>query len=331
MKLNSRLLILFIPVLLLQFSCKKGGGSSDQNTLLFLLFYNASVADFNPVLGFPGTINTVTSTGSFTGSSSTYTVTVDSVSATGVTVLDVNTLQFIMPSLSKYSENTTVNITVTGSGAVILSKTIRYRPAPPISLNVPNAFNRPISAQDPSSFFTVTIGSSVPHIFNVFGYLGTDLNLYYYSSPTSSATTIAASGMTDSEFERVNMTAGTYILQVKFVSGFNASYKTNIANGTITAATNSNEIDDYRRCYDYMATGTSQGTGCADVNAAHLADRTGRCTFPTSQGIFTRSYYLFYSAQYGGMYGFTASYAQTTCTQPGYDSPNPDKAIFESL
>ncbi|EQA45366.1 putative lipoprotein [Leptospira broomii serovar Hurstbridge str. 5399] len=325
MKLNSRLLALIIPFLLLLSSCKKGGGNSDQNMMLFLLLYNSPVADFNPVLGFPGTVNTVTSTGSFTAASSNYAVSVDSVNAAGVTVLDVNTLQFIMPNLSQYSENTTVNITVRSQGAVVLSKTIRYRPTPAISLNVPNAFNRPISAQDPSSFFAVTIGSAVPHIFNVFGYPSTDLDLYYYSSPTSPATTIASSKMTDSEFERVNMTAGTYILQVKFVSGFNTFYKTNIANGTITAATNSNEIDDYRRCYDFMATGTSQGTGCADVNAAHLADRTGRCTFPTSQGISTRSYYSF------GLYGFDPSYAQTTCTQPGYSSPNPDKAIFESM
>ncbi|XDD49190.1 hypothetical protein AB3N59_12280 [Leptospira sp. WS92.C1] len=53
--------------------------------------------------------------------------------------------------------------------------------------------------------------------------------------------------------------------------------------------------------------------------------RTVRCTFSTGSGITTRSYYLDVTIGYG----FIPSYAEQTGLQPGFDSPNPDKAIFQ--
>ncbi|WP_241547930.1 hypothetical protein [Leptospira stimsonii] len=162
---------------------------------------------------------------------------------------------------------------------------------------------------------------------NSFDYKGAKPDLYYCTSPTFASTMLATG--TDPEFEKINLAAGTYIVQIKFVSGaFATNFKTHIANGQITPTSTLNEIDSQRRCYDFMGTGTTATTssGCNSVNAAYIAtSRTGRCTFPSASGLTTRSYYSIDG------FGFDPGYAEQTCTQEGFDSPNPNKAIFQSF
>lgn len=313
-------------------ACNGGGEDDATATALLALFAVASAdqADIYPDLGFPGTLNQVS--GEFPGSGSEYTVTIGGANAAGVSLLSATKLQFTMPGLSEFADNVTVPIVIKRNGETVLSKTIRYRPAPGIALNAPNAFNRKLNAADTSSFFTVVIGSSGNHIFNVFGYGAANLDLYYLSSPTATPVAIATSAMTDAEFERVNMTAGTYYLQVRRVSGFlDTFYRTNIANGEITPASTSNETDSFARCYDFAGSGTTANAagGCAAINAAAIGggslQLSGRCTYPSSSGIATRHYYI----HTGSGYGFDPFYAEQTCLQAGLGSINTDQAIFQ--
>lgn len=316
--------LLLILICLCAVTCRKTSKDSTSTTLL-LIAATADRADIYPVLGFPGTTNQVS--GDFPGLASEYTVTIGSTSAAGITLPGSGTLQFTMPALSGIVENTTVPIVIKRNGSELLNKTIRYRPAPTINLNVPNGYVRRVTANDTSSFFTFTVTGAGDHIFDIFGYLGTNLDLYYLTSPTTAPIAIATSGMTDAEFERVNLAAGTYFLQIKWVSGFDSSFRTNIANGEITPAATSNEVGTYLRCYDFMGAGTAANAagGCATVNTDPQVPQTGRCTYPSNSGIATRHYYI----RNSDGYGFDPGYAQTTCTQPGFDSPNPDKAIFQ--
>lgn len=318
-----------IPLLLLS-DCKKG--SSDDDTTSFLMLYtilnSENTADIYPELGFPGSTTTITG-GEFPGTASQYSVTINGTSASGVNLVNSNTLTFSMPTISGVSENTTVPIVITQSGANILSKTIRYRPAPVVALNQPNALIGRVSSKDVSSFYTFTTPSNGDLIVNIFGYQGANLDLYYYTSPTSASTSLATGTGSDSEFEKVNLAAGTYIVQIKLISGaLPTNFKTHIANGQITPTSTFNEIDSQRRCYDFMGTGTTAkvASGCNSVNAAYIAtNRTGRCTYPSASGLTTRSYYSIDG------FGFDPGYAEQTCTQEGFDSPNPSKAIFQSL
>ncbi|AOP34667.1 hypothetical protein A0128_12875 [Leptospira tipperaryensis] len=321
--IQTAILLIFLS------GCKKGGSGDDTTSFitLFAILNSENVADFYPELGIPGSMTTITGS-DFSGSASQYAVTIKDTNATGINLVNSNTLTFTMPTLSGISENTTVPIVISKSGSNLISKTIRYRPAPVITLNQPNTLVGRVSSKDVSAFYTFTAPSTGDHIINVFGYQGANLDLYYYSSPTSVSTTLATGVGSDSEFEKVNLTAGTYIVQIKFVSGALATnFKTHIANGAITPVSTSNEIDTQRRCYDFMGTGTTSNVanGCASVNAAEIANRTGRCTYPSSSGLTTRSYYSI------GGFGFDPFYAEQTCTQDGFDSPNPSKAIFQSF
>ncbi|MBM9578813.1 IPT/TIG domain-containing protein [Leptospira sp. 201903070] len=317
-------------LLFLLSACKKGGSDDDTTSLIsmFTVLNSETGADFYPELGIPGSTTTITGN-EFSGISSQYSVTINGVGATGINLVNSNTLTFTMPTLSDISENKSVPIVISRSGSNILSKTIRYRPAPVVALNQPNALIGRVSSKDVSSFYTFTTPVTGDHIVNIFGYIGANLDLYYYTSPSSVPTVLATGTAIDSEFEKVHLAAGTYIVQIKFISGAVATnFKTHIANGQITPASTFNEIDSQRRCYDYMGTGTTANVaaGCNTVNAASIATgRTGRCTYPSSSGLTTRSYYSIDG------FGFDPMYAEQTCTQEGFDSPNPSKAIFQSL
>ncbi len=303
----------------------------DQMSMLFLLWFlsqkpptdNEEIADIYFERGFPGTTNSI-SDGAFSGVAGDFTITVGGVTATGISLPGGNSLQFTMPTLSDITDNKNVVLTVTKSGATVFSKTIRYRPVPSLGFGAPNGTNRPISPNDKSVFFTVTVAGAGEHLFNVFGYGGANLDLYYYSSPVSAPTTIAEGTASNIEFKKVNIGApGTYYFQIKHVSGPRVWFKTNIADGEITPASTSNGINDGSfLCYDRQSTGTASNaaSGCTTVNGT--GSRSGRCTYVTgSGGINTRHYYIG---------GFSTNYAQDTCLIAGNGSENEAEAIFQA-
>ncbi|PJZ55730.1 IPT/TIG domain-containing protein [Leptospira barantonii] len=323
--------IAFVGTMLILFSfanCKKG--DSNDDTLMLFLLYNVSnaetVADIYPDRGFPGSTTSLTGE-SFPGVASEYTVSVGGTTATGINLTNTSTLTFTMPTVPNVAVNSTLPIVVQRSGSSVLSKTIRYRPLQSIALNQPNSITGRVSSIDVSTFYSFTATTNTPHVANVFGYAGSNLDLYYYSSPTSVATALATGTSQTSEFDRATLAAGNYILQVKHVSGLVANFKTNISDGAIVPTSTSNEANTFRRCYDFLGSNPTANVagGCESLNPPANANmlRTGRCTYPGESGLSTRSYYISTDN-----YGFTTGYAQTTCLQAGYDSPNPDKAIF---
>ena len=271
--------------------CSKDNNSTDP--LMYLVVLNGlPVADIVFEKGFPGSDNTLT-TNNFTGVAGDYTVTIGGQSATGINLPGDGSLEFIMPTVSGITENTTLPMVVTKNGNPLLSKTVRYRPIIDITLGAPNSYSRLISAADQSSYLRITLGSTGDVLFNIFGYLGANLNLYYYSSPTGSKTTIVENGKMGAQFKKANLASGTYIIEVRYTSGaFPASYRTNIANGQIQATSVSNQMD-YARCYDTLAGGTIYVGASHDCNGLNGGSftRSGRCTYPTDSGITTRSYY----------------------------------------
>ncbi|TGK28803.1 hypothetical protein EHQ12_06550 [Leptospira gomenensis] len=323
---------LFHIVIFLSLSsnCKKSGSDDETLTLFFLLtsLNSETIADIYPELGIPGSTTTVSGT-DFTGVAADYTVTIDGTAATGIALVDSNTLTFTMPTLADVSENKTVPIVVNRSGSNVLSKTIRYRPAVPIALNQPNSLTGTVSSTDVSVFYTFTVANNTDHVFNVFGYNGADLNLYYYTSPVSTPTILAAGTATNAEFDKANLTVGTYILQVKLISGgpLATNFKTNLSDGAIVPALTSNFVDTQRLCYDILGSSSiaNIAAGCETVNppADPNMTRTGRCTYPSENGLTTRSYYRDTVG-----FGFSTPYAEATCTQPGLGSYNTDQAIF---
>lgn len=324
-------------------ACQAEDDSNSTELLGLTAWYLAAtaeeVADIYPQTGFPGSSVTVNSESSssasvsarsFSGSASEYAVTVNGVAASGVSLPSSTSLQFTMPEVPSLTDNATVPLRITRGGNVVLEKTIRYRPAPTLTINQPNAFVRRVSGVDTKSYFKVEVTSSGAHLFNVFGYAGADLNIYYYTSATSSATELATGAGLDAEFNRTSLSAGTYFLEVRYVSGgFPTFYKINAANGVITPNSTFNEYASFQRCYDFLGSGAAANPagGCANVNSGTF--KTGYCTYPTNTGIATRHYYLICDASFQCQ-GFNPTYAEQTCTQPGFDSPNPAFAIFTS-
>lgn len=304
--------------------CTKDNSGTDP-LVFFTLLNNFPVADIVFEKGFPGSNNTVTTT-NFTGAAGDYTIAIGGETATGISLPGDGSLEFTMPAISGITENTTLPMVITKNGNPFLSKTVRYRPIIDIVLGAPNSYNRLISASDQNSYLRITLGSTGDVLFNIFGYFGANLNLYYYSSPTGPKTTIVENGKAGAQFKKANLVTGTYIIEVRYSSGlFPTSYRTNIANGQVQATSVSNQFD-YRRCYDTLGGGTvyvGATNDCAGLNDDPSITRTGRCTYPTDGGIVTRSYYT------KDGYGFDPWYAETTCTQPGYGSYNESEAIYE--
>ncbi|TGK42441.1 hypothetical protein [Leptospira andrefontaineae] len=306
--------------------CTKDNNNTDPLIYLVAL-NNLSVADIVFEKGFPGSDNILT-TNNFTGVAGDYTITIGGESATGINLPGDGSLEFIMPTVSGITENTTLRMVVTKNGNPLLSKTVRYRPIIDFTLGTPNSYIRPTSAADQNSYFSITLGSTGDVLFNIFGYFGANLNLYYYSSPTGSKTTIIENGKTGAQFKKANLASGTYIIEVKYSNGIiPASYRTNIANGQIQATSVSNWVSS-ALCYEKLGGGNTYVGPAHDCNGLNSGSmtRSGRCTYPSDQGITTRNYYI---SPPGGGPGFLTSYAEFTCTVPGNGSTNEADAIFE--
>ncbi|MGJ4747819.1 hypothetical protein ACQV5M_15775 [Leptospira sp. SA-E8] len=305
--------------------CAKDNSSTDPLTYL-IIANSLPVADIVFEKGFPDSDNQVTAT-NFTGVAGDYTVTIGGEAATGINLPGDGSLEFIMPTVSGITENTTLPMVITKNGNPFLAKTVRYRPITDITLGAPNSYSKLISAADQNSYLKITLGSTGDVLFNIFGYFGANLNLYYYATATGSKTTIVENGKTGAQFKKVNLASGTYIIEVRYTSGaFPASYRTNIANGQVQATSVSNQMD-YARCYDTLAGGTTYVGASHDCNGLNGGSftRSGRCTYPTDGGITTRSYYTSGT----GFGGFDPYYAETTCTVAGYGSYNESEAIYE--
>lgn len=321
--------VLALAMLTLLPYCQDPSRSQGEDIVLLLGSLALSVepaADIVPDTGFPGSRITVPDPVS--GSLPEFAVSIDGVAATGL-ALNSGELSFVMPSLPSYSENVTLNLLVTRSGETVVAKTIRYRPAPALAINEPNGLQRLVSPNDTRSFFSVNLPGTGNYIFNTFGYSGHNLDIYYHTAPDSGPTPIATNAFGDAEFRRISLPAGSYIIEVRRVDGlFNTPFRLNIANGAVQPASTFNEYGSQSRCYDFAGTGdvSNSAGGCQAQNGT--AGRTGRCTYPSNQGIVTRSYYITCDENFFCT-GFDPEYAETTCLQPGYDSPNPDQAIFE--
>ncbi|PJZ76967.1 hypothetical protein [Leptospira neocaledonica] len=306
--------------------CKKDNSSTDP--LMYLVVLNSlPVADIVFEKGFPGSDNAVTAT-NFIGVAGDYTVTIGGESATGLNLPGDGSLEFIMPTVSGITENTTLPMVITKNGNPFLAKTVRYRPIIDITLGAPNSYGRLVSASDQNSYLKITLGSTGDVLFNIFGYLGANLNLYYYSNPTGSKTTIVENEKLGAQFKKTNLASGTYIIEVRYTGGtIPAIYRPNIANGQIQATSVLNWTSS-ALCYEKLGGGITYVGPTQDCNGLNSASmtRTGRCTYPSDDGITTRNYYI---SPPGGGPGFTTSYAEFTCTVPGNGSYNEADAIFE--
>ncbi len=324
---TSRLFAIPLLALALYLASCGGKGNEGDDTLSMLLagyvLSQEPPADIIPDRGFP--LSAVSLTGTFPGVAGEYAITVSGTAATGITIEGSGNLTFTMPEVEGIGDNRTVQLVVSRSGATVLSKTIRYRPAPILTLNEPNDHLRKLNTWDTKSFFKITSGTTGPHLFNVYGYGGNDLDIAYMTNPAAATVNVAQSAMQDAEFGKATISAGTFYVQITRNGGFGEMFfRMQAANSGMKAVSTSNEFASYRRCYDFSGPGTTLNlaASCETANAAFAANRTGRCSYPGTGGITTRSYYDYQN------YGFDQGYAETTCTQEGYDSPNPAHAIF---
>lgn len=305
------------------------GESSDNSAeLLFagLLLSVEPAADIVPETGFPGSSVTVQDS-LFTGAPGDYTVRINGSTATVVGLSSGASITFTMPSLS-LTENTTVPILIEKNGSTVLDKTIRFRPALDITVNEPNTLQRIVSPNDTRSFFRLTVPGGADFLFNVFGGGGDNLDIYYHTSPTSGATSLATAENGGTDFKKINLSAGTYYIEIRRSGGpFNTFFYLNVANGPMAPVSTANLFEGSRLCYDYGGAGQSNpGPGCDNVND-NANFRTGQCTYPTASGIQTRSFYI------KEAFGFNPCKARDGCidpTSPGFDSPNPSEALFQT-
>ncbi len=327
MKLKPHFIVLLSSFLIFASSCVPGGDNSKQLGLLYLFANYEVPADIYFDLGFPGSANSVVND-SFSGSVSDYSVTIGGEPGTGLTFTDPTTLEFTMPLLPGVNENTNVTMTIMENGLPFLEKTVRYRSLAQIPINQPHAFSNMISALDQSNFYTFTVGTGGDHIFNIVGYSFTDLDIYYKTSTSAASVPIAQNSMMNTEFKKFNISAGTYILEVRYVSGARTRNYMQIANGQISAVSIFNEVTTEILCYEFLSGGsTPTASNCYDQNNGNANyTRTGRCTYPSAGGLTTRSYYI----RMSDGFGFTTGYAQATCTIPGGGSYNEADAIFEN-
>lgn len=322
----GRYAVLFSGVLLVASCSESGGNESEQLLLAGLALSVEPAADVVPETGFPGSSVTVNDE-SFSGSTGDYTVTINGTAATVTGLSGGVSLTFTMPSLS-FEENTTVPMVIEKNGTTVLQKTIRFRPALTITANQPNSLQRKVSSNDNRSFFQITITGSADFLFNVFGGGGDNLDLYYHTSPTSGATPLAIAESGGTDFKKINLSPGTYYIEVRRFGGpFNTFFYLNVANGPMAPVTTANLFEGSRLCYDYGGAGEANpGPGCDNVND-NANFRTGLCTYPTANGIHTRSFYI----KEG--FGFDPCRARDGCldsTSPGFDSPNPSEALFQT-
>ncbi|TGK02543.1 hypothetical protein EHQ53_13910 [Leptospira langatensis] len=326
MKQKKQIFTLFVSMVLSLTFCTGGGSSS--NSILFALTLSQldPPADLYFTLGFPGSANTITDD-NFTGTASDYSISIDGVAATGLAFNDPTTLQFTMPTLPGVNQNKNATMIVLQNGTPFMTKTVRYRSLVEIPIGQPHGYSNFISSSDISNFYSFTSSVSGDHLFNVFGYSFTNVDLYYLDNANSSPVAIAQSSASDTEFKKYNISStGQHIIEIRYVSGLRTKNVIQIADGIIAGVHTTNEIMTYYRCYDFMSgASTPSNHNCFDQNnAVPDRTRTGRCTYPTSGGIVTRSYYIDSTG-----FGFDVGYAEGTCTLPGFGSYNVEDAIFQ--
>lgn len=306
--------ILLLTLLLSLLGCKKKDSSDTENTLLALFLLAPSDVVFE--LGYPGSQNQLQNT-ALAGKTSGITVKVGGVTATGVSSAGSDSVQFTMPTIPGIIENAAVDFVVEKDGAVVHSTKVRYRPFFSLTTNQPHSSSRPIDGRDNKSFFQMT-ATAADHVFNSFGHSFADLDFYYFTSLNGTMIPFAEKRQTGAEFNRLTLGAGTVYVMVKHVSGAGGSYLLQIANSSgVVPSSSATLYTPPSLCYDTMGTGPATGNTCAVLQAAYT--RTGRCTYPSDNGLTTRNYYS---------NGFATGYAQFTCLNPGNGSSNEAESIF---
>lgn len=310
--------ILLITILFCLFNCKKKDSSNTEELLVGL--YLLQPTDLILELGYPGSQNQIQN-GDLAGKTSGVTVKVGGVTATGVSAVGSDTVQFTMPTIPGIFENAAVDFVIEKDGAVVYSTKVRYRPLLAWTINQPQATFRPIDSRDNKSFFQIT-ATTATHVFNTFGHTLSDLDIYYFTSLNGTMIPFAEKRRTGAEFNRVALNAGTVYVMVKHISGLGGSYNLQVANAGVVASSSATLYTPASLCYDTMGIGPATANNCAVLMDATVQvgfARTGRCTYPGDEGLTTRNYY---------QNGFGTVYAQNTCLNPGGGSFNEAEAIF---
>lgn len=306
--------ILLISLLFCLFGCKKKNSSDTELILLslFLLTPNDVILE----LGYPGSQNQLQN-GDLSGKLSGITLKVG-----GITAVTSDTIQFTMPTIPGITENSSVDFVVEKNGGVVFSTKVQYRPLLSWTINEPHSTYRPIDSRDNKSFFQIT-ATTATHVFNSFGHDAFDLDLYYFTILNANPVSFAEKRRNGAEFNRVALNAGNVYIMVKHISGFSGSYNLQVANSGVVASSSAKLTYSgytFNLCYDTMGTGPATGNNCDAQMAVYSPTRSGRCTYPTDQGLTTRNYYL--------EGGFDTAYAENTCLFPGGGSQNEAESIF---
>ncbi|MBM9589945.1 hypothetical protein JWG41_05775 [Leptospira sp. 201903075] len=312
--------ILLLTLLLCLLGCKKKDSSDTETTLLALFLLSPSDVVFE--LGYPGSQNQLQNT-ALAGKTSGITIKVGGVTATGVSSVGSDTIQFTMPTIPGITENAAVDFVVEKDGAVVHSTKVRYRPLVSWTINQPHSTFRSIDGRDNKSFFQITATTAM-HVFNTFGHGSSDLDIHYFTSLNGAMIPFAEKRQTGSEFNRVSLNAGTVYVMVKHISGFGGTYNLQVANSGVVASSSAKLTYSgwtFNLCYDTMGTGPATADTCAVQMAVYSPTRTGRCTYPGDNGLTTRNYYA-----EGGFANQTTN--QTGCLNPGGGSSNEAEAIF---
>ncbi|TGL13526.1 hypothetical protein [Leptospira meyeri] len=306
-------------LILCLFHCKKNE-SSDLETMLFgmiLLTPNDVILE----RGYPGSQNQLQNA-ELVGKTSGITIKIGGVTATGVSATSSDTIQFTMPTVPGITENSAVDFIVEKDGSAVYSTKVRYRPLVSWNINQPHNIYRPIDGRDNKSFFQIT-ATTATHVFNTFGHGVADLDISYFTSINGSPIPFATKRVNGAEFNKVALNAGTVYVMVQHVGGLGGTYNLQIANSGVVASSSAKLTYSgwtFNLCYDTMGTGPATANNCDAQMAVYSPTRSGRCTYPSDQGLTTRNYY------FEG--GFTTAYAQNTCLNPGGGSQNEAESIF---
>ncbi|WP_039938085.1 hypothetical protein [Leptospira terpstrae] len=310
---------LMITLLLCMLGCKKKDSSDTETILLGMLL----LAPNDVILekGYPGSQNQLQNT-ELVGKTTGITIKVGGVATTGVSAVSSDTIQFTMPVIPGINENAAVDFAVEKDGAVIYNTKVRYRPLVSWNVNQPHSIYRPIDSRDNKSFYQIS-ATTATHVFNTFGHGGFDLDISYFTSLNGNPISFANKRMNGAEFNKVALNAGTVYVMVQHISGFGGTYNLQVANSGVVASTSAKLTYanwQFNLCYDTMGIGPATGNNCDAQMAVYSPTRSGRCTYPSDQGLTTRNYYL--------EGGFDTAYAQSTCLNPGGGSQNEAESIF---
>ncbi|XDD45561.1 hypothetical protein AB3N60_12700 [Leptospira sp. WS39.C2] len=311
--------LITLAVLFCIVGCKKKESSDTENTLLALFLL--SPRDIVLEWGYPGSQNQIQNS-ELVGKTSGITLKVGGVTATGVSEISSDTIQFTMPTIPGISENQAVDFVIEKNGTSVFTTQVRYRPIVSWSINQPISSLRPIDGRDNKNFFQIT-ATAANHVFNSFGHGFFDLDLYYFTSLNGTPIAFAEKRMNGAEFNKVLLPAGTVYIMAKHISGLGGGYNLQIANSGVVATTSAKLTYSgwtFNLCYDTMGTGPATANNCDVQMSVYNPTRSGRCTYPSDQGLTTRNYYL--------EGGFNTTYSQNTCLNPGGGSQNEAESIF---